>query len=357
MKTHLINKPDIMPIKMLPKNIKPPIAAEYYKHVSGTSKKGKFEIYSFYNYANRLIKRISDYNDENGKTKIVTKYKGRFSKSVKLLNGKVESLVKKEYAWRTFNKYLMIKNTVMRNSSKENIEIISLEPQKKQKKIILNTSWDGESPKIDYVNMDKIFEGENGVEYIPVFADRKAFKRYEHIAKYQIKEQGLENIVDSFNVITEDKIAGLNDRMGELHNTVGVNGAFDENTGKVYYVIYDSTFPTEEIDIIAHEIQHAKDDSDYLRLDDSKFNEKNRLFYERSRKEGIITRENSPEKYQNLKKMRLDISNTDYYNECMKGNHDKLDSEASAIRKGEYEAKKASYLWQKMMVYFGFWSK
>lgn len=357
MKAQLFNKITKAAISELSEKIATPKGAASYSFVSGTGKKGNFEIYTFFDKAGKIMKRNSNYVNGNDTTKFITQYSDTATKSAKIVNGRAESVTKTNFRYGNKEKCLFTQATTSRGSAEDVQKITYLEKGKAPQSIEIKTSWDGNAPEINYTNTKPIFDSEDATEYLPGIIDNTSFRRFEHVYKYQIKEQDLEDVFDSFRIITRPDVKKLSKDLAELDEGVGVAGIFEETTGDVFYVLNKENLAfADEVETIAHEVQHAKDYSDIARLKDTMRYDCNKAFYDKSRAKGLIMKSKQKKDYKRLSKLRDSLTSDDVYKkECLNGKHDELPIEIPAIMKGYEESEICSAIWRKIMVHFGFW--
>ena len=301
MKAQLFTKIAKAAISELGENIKAPKGAKTYNFVSGTGQKGNFEIYTFFDDAGKIIKRNSNYINGEDTTQIVTQYSNTATRSAKFVNGRTESVTKKKYRYGNKERCLFTQTTTSRGSTEDVQKITYLEKGKAPQSIEIKTSWDGNAPEITYTNTNPIFDIEDKTVYLPAIIDSTSLKRYEHIYKSQIKEQDLEDVFDTFKLITPDDLPNHID-IKELDDKLGVAGVFDNIKGDVYYVVGNIASVADEVEVIAHEVQHAKDFSDIARLKDTMRYDCNKAYYDKSRAKGIIMKSKQKKDYNILGK-------------------------------------------------------
>ena len=76
----------------------------------------------------------------------------------------------------------------------------------------------------------------------------------QHFYKSQIKEQDLEDVFDTFKLITREDLPNHFD-IKELDDQLGVAGVFDNIKGDLYYVVGNKADVVDEVEVIAHEVQ------------------------------------------------------------------------------------------------------
>ena len=356
MKAQLFTKITKAAISELSENIKAPKGAALYSFASGTGQKGNFEIYTFFDKAGKIIKRNSNYINGEDTTKIVTQYGDTATRSAKFVNGRAESVTKTNFRYGNKEKCLFTQATTSRGSAEDVQKLSFLEKGKAPQSIEIKTSWDGNAPEINYTNTKPIFDSEDATEYLPAIVDSTALRRYEHIYKHQIKQQDLGDVFDSFRLITSDGVSKLSDDLAELNKGIGVAGLFEETTGDIFYVVGQKNSVADEVETIAHEVQHARDFSDIARLKDTMRHDYNKAYYDKARAKGIIMKSKQPKDYKRLSKLRDSLTNDEIYKkECLNGKHDDLPIEVPAMMKGYEESEICSGIWRKIMVHFGFW--
>ncbi len=355
MKAQLFTKITKAAISELSENIKAPKGAALYSFASGTGQKGNFEIYTFFDKAGKIIKRNSNYINGEDTTKIVTQYSDTATRSAKFVNGRAESVTKKKHMFDDKERYLFSESTTTRGSAEDVQKLSFLEKGKAPQSMEVRTSWDGNAPQISYTNTSPIFDSEDATEYLPAIVDSTALRRYEHIYKHQIKQQDLGDVFDSFRLITSDGVSKLSDDLAELNKGIGVAGLFEETTGDIFYVVGQKNSVADEVETIAHEVQHARDFSDIARLKDTVRYDYNKAYYDKARAKGIIMKSKQPKDYKRLSKLRDSLINDEIYKkECLNGKHDDLPIEVPAMMKGYEESETCSGIWRKIMVHFGF---
>lgn len=364
METQLFTKITRAAIGELAENINAPKLAKTFNYAKGIGPKGNFEIYTYFDDFGNIIKRQSDYFLEGNHTSYVTKYTKIGSKKYEFLNGRAQSITKTDLRCgapknNLFNngRYLFSEATTYRDSLEDLLKLTFLKKGEKPQSMEFKTSWNSTAPEIKYNNMDGIFDGENYTEYLPPLFDMKSLRRFEHIYKYQMKEQGIDDVFDTFHLIRSQDLPNHFEGAKAVDDAIGIAAAFNEKTGDVFYVTNKECSVADEIEAIAHEVQHARDYIDVTRLKDTLKNEENKLYYEKARKKGLITKSKHKKDYNRLVKLRETLLDAASYNdECLKGNHDDLAIEGPAIMKGLEESENISQVWRKIMVYFGFWN-
>lgn len=355
MKAQLFTKIAKAAISELGENIKAPKGAKTYNFVSGTGQKGNFEIYTFFDDAGKILKRNSSFVNGDDTTQVVTQYSDAATRSAKFVNGRAESVTKTNYRYGNKEKCLFTQATTSRGSVEDVQKITYLEKGKAPQSIEIKTSWDGNAPEINYTKTKPIFDSEDKTIYLPAIIDSTSLKRYEHIYKSQIKEQDLEDVFDTFKLITREDLPNHFD-IKDLDDKIGVAGVFDDIKGDVYYVVGNKVSIADEVEVIAHEVQHAKDFSDIARLKDTMRYDCNKAYYDKSRAKGIIMKSKQKKDYKRLNELRESLTSDEVYKkECLKGRHDDLPIEKSANFKGAEESEACSNVWRKIMVHFGFW--
>ena len=357
MKAQLFTKIAKAAISELGENIKAPKRAKTYNFVSGTGQKGIFEIYTFFDDAGKIIKRNSNYINGEDTTQIVTQYSDTATRSAKFVNGRAESVTKKMYRYGNKERCLFSEVTTKRGYAEDVQKLSFLEKGKAPQSMEVRTFWDGNAPEITYTNTTPIYNDEDKIAYLPAILDSTSLKRYEHIYKSQIKEQDLEDVFDTFKLITREDLPNHFD-IKELDDQLGVAGVFDDIRGDVYYVVGNRASVADEVEVIAHEVQHAKDFSDIARMRDTMRYDCNKAYYDKSRAKGIIMKSKQKKDYKRLNELRESLTNDEIYKkECLNGRHDDLPIEISANFKGAEESEACSNVWRKIMVHFGFWGE
>lgn len=357
MKAQLFTKIAKAAISKLGENIKAPKGAKTYNFVSGTGQKGDFEIYTFFDDAGKIIKRNSNYINGEDRTQIITQYNDTATRSAKFVNGRAESVTKKKHLFSDKERYLFSESTTTRGSAEDIQKLSFLEKGKAPQSMEVRTFWDGNAPQITYTNTSPIYNDRDKIAYLPAILDSTSLKRYEHIYKSQIKEQDLEDVFDTFKLIRNTDLPNHFD-IKELDDQLGVAGVFDDIKGDVYYVVGNRASVADEVETIAHEVQHARDFSDIARLKDTMRYDCNKAYYDKSRAKGIIMKSKQPKDYKRLSKLRDSLTNDEIYKkECLNDKHDDLPIEVPAIMKGYEESEVCSGIWRKIMVHFGFWGE
>lgn len=354
LKASLLKKIINASIDELPQFINAGAAAKSYNYVKGSGIKGDFEIYSFFDDSGKMIKRIKNYNKDGRKYQSITHYRDKFnSKTVNLEDGAVRNIVKKEKRWENNNSEFLLTETITsRGIPNEKQKVMFCKAGEASKGFSYETCWDGNRPDIQYKNMDRIFDNMRGIEFLPTFINQSNFMRYKHIFQAELKSQELENVFDEFYVITKDQLGKMGKEIDDYNKKFGVGGIFDEKSGKTYYVIDKLADP---VDIISHEVQHARDHSDLARLEDAVCDSDNIAYFEKSRKKGIITQLENSDEYNRLNELRQILQEEDYYAQCMNDKHDEMLIEEYAINRGNLQSKNLAKLVRKMFEYFGFW--
>ena len=356
MRSQLFTKITRAAISELAENIRVPKGAKSYNFVSGTGQKGKFEIYTFFDEAGKIMKRNSSYINGEDTIQTISKYNQNVMKTASIINGRAESVSKRKYVWGNKDKCIFSESTTFRDSLEDVQKLTFKQKGQSPQSIGLKTSWDGTAPEITYTNMDRIFDGEKYTEYLPPLVDKTALRRYEHVYKYQMKEQDLEDVFDSFSLIRNIDLPNHIKNIKDVDEAIGIAGVFDELSGKIFYVVGNKISVADEVEVIAHEVQHAKDYSDIARLKDTLKNKINEAYYDKSRAKGLFLKTKNQKDYKRLSELRKNILNDeDYRKECLAGKHDELPIEIPAMMKGYEESENISAVWRKIMYYFGFW--
>lgn len=91
------------PMEWLPETIRDSKKAVTYNFVSGSGKKGNFEIYSFFDKNGKLVKRNTAYNNAGNTTREIKWYTPESVQTAKSVNGEVKPLPEKIYHQNCFN--------------------------------------------------------------------------------------------------------------------------------------------------------------------------------------------------------------------------------------------------------------
>lgn len=335
---NLFSKLTNLPLEYLPKGIRATNKACSYNFVKGTGKKGDFEIYSFFDKNGKLIKRNTTYFKEGNTSNEIRWYNPKEIRTVKSLNGKPQ-----EFATRKLYNNCFIETQILPKKGYDIHRFVKLKAGHKPKEINYKTLWDGNKPQINYINCNRILDNVDGTEYIPVITAENSTKSINHIFYSQAKSQGLEGIIPPIRVISRDEAYQISSDLKKyektLHKEEKIPGFCDES-GQVYFLNNIKGIDTK-IDTISHEVQHAKDRSDFARLEHNSFYISNDEFTNKSRAKGIIKEAQNPEEYQRLSELENSYNAPNYLTECINGKHDTALCEKGAIEKGQNEFNKA----------------
>ena len=252
-----------------------PVEAVTYNQVTGISRKGNFEITSFYDDTVRLTKQVSKYTDKDGnetlKIKRYSSEEGFFSEII-AINGKVKEFISKLFDVEPSTQEVSCITERLINTkrgTRDYHEFALFKKGQKPKKMSYRANWDGNPPEIQYTNI-KSKMPEVGLEYMPLLVSYGANPRYSHLSKVNIRKYDLEGVATeakrleftelnpefkSFKEVPDDECSDL------------VHGFTEAKppTGKVFVSDYAKA-PEELIRIYAHEYKHVDDLSHILRL-------------------------------------------------------------------------------------------
>ena len=335
---NLFSKLTNLPLEYLPKGIRATNKACSYNFVKGTGKKGDFEIYSFFDKNGKLIKRNTTYFNQGNTSNEIRWYNPKEIRTVKSLNGKPQ-----EFATRKLYNNCFIETQILPKKGYDIHRFVKLKAGHKPKEINYKTLWDGNKPQINYINCNRILDNTGGTEYIPVMAAENSTKSINHIFYSQVKSQGLEGVIPPIKTISRNKAYEIDPDLIISDMALGNNGkveGFCNEFGQIY-LLNDIKGIEKYITNIAHETQHAKDYSDFARLEHNSFYISNDEFTNKSKAKGIIKESQNPEEYQRLSELENSYNDPNYLTECINRKHDTALCEKGAMEKGQKEFNKA----------------
>jgi len=317
-----------MPINNLKVGNVPKNAITYNLAQGFSNKKGRFEVISFFDKFGNLV-RICIQHFKNGNvTETVSNYSSnkRAVHSIQKLNNKVTKLINKILYPDNF----FTEETIL-TQEKFNIHQIGLlQKGGKSKAISYKTFFDGQKPVLNYHNITHELKSQKGLELLPLSISSIKEKCIEHLAKYRIREEKLEDIVPVAKSISLDELLSASQSARDYIKVKGkISGATDYRTGQVY-IVDNNDKNIDLIDTVSHEYQHVKDISDTLRIEDN-FKLAETYFEMRSMQRELI-KKSDPE-YTSLRKI---LEEEKIYNSnCKVGKHDDMECEKRAIAKGK----------------------
>jgi len=181
------------PMEWLPETIRGSKKAVTYNFVSGSGKKGNFEIYSFFDKNGKLVKRNTAYNNAGNTTREIKWYTPESVQTAKSVNGEVKSFTRKNLYQNCF-----IETNILPEKGYDTHRFVKLKAGQKPQEISYKTVWDGNVPEIEYKNCDRILDGFEGAEFLPVLTAESSTKRINHLFLNQIKKQELEVPLEIF---------------------------------------------------------------------------------------------------------------------------------------------------------------
>ena len=210
------------------------------------------------------------------------------------------------------------------------------------------TLWDGKTPKIEYKNWDRIKDGFEGADILPVLTAESSTKIINHIFLNQLKKQELEGIAPPIKIVSRKEAYKHSKELKAIEeqfpNDPKIQG-FCDHEGQVYFI--NDVKSKSEINNIAHEVQHAKDHSDIERLEHNTFFNTG-TFGHRSRAKGIIKENENPAEYKRLSELEKSYSDGNYLSECLNGKHSDVLCEYYANKKGDEEFYKALNIFNRL---------
>ncbi len=251
-----------------------PAEAVTYDKVSGISKKGNFEITSFYDDADCLTKQVSRYVDKDGVETLKIKHWSAVDEimsEIIAVNGKVKEFVRKIFDFEPTTEEMSCVTERLINTergTRDYHEFALFKKGQKPKKMSYRANWDGNAPEIKYTNIKTEMPRE-GLEYMPLLASFGANPRHRHLSRMYIKEYGLEGIATEAKKV---EFTELNPEYKSFKEALEVDGdicngytSFTPPTGEVF--INEYLFDAEElIRVYSHEYKHVDDLSHFIRL-------------------------------------------------------------------------------------------
>lgn len=361
MKAQLFSKIVKASITSLPQNVRSCPKAANYNFVSGTSTKGNFEIYSFFDEAGKLLKIDSSYSKGKDITRKVSwfneikdytealpidTFQQRFHVTTK--NGKMVESTKETW----LSKLTRLVEEIKPDRSYDVHKIQSFAPKEKPKEISYKINWNGELPKdINFQNCKAI--DTDGFEYIPLFVSPNSIKRFNHLEKINLKMQELEDIIPEMQVLSEKQFKNKHDPFSICgDNIIPLGLAYPEDGLVAIIKTKRNGNPLELVDTVAHEFQHSRDFSDMLRVGGERFeymirnNTKTKKLgfgkitlsdfqFNSLKKKGAIP--SNSEEAKRLKAIKWIVDHENYIEMCTQGKHDNAILEISANTKGDSE--------------------
>lgn len=154
MKAKLFTRIMNAPMEWLPETIRGSKKAVTYNFVSGSGKKGNFEIYSFFDKNGKLVKRNTAYNNAGNTTREIKWYTPESVQTAKSVNGEVKSFTRKNLYQNCF-----IETNILPEKGYDTHRFVKLKAGQKPQEISYKTVWDGNVPEIEYKNCDRILDG------------------------------------------------------------------------------------------------------------------------------------------------------------------------------------------------------
>ncbi len=345
MKAKLFTRIMNAPMEWLPETIRGSKKAVTYSFMNGSGKKGNFEIYSFFDKNGKLVKRNTAYNNAGNTTREIKWYTPESVQTAKSVNGEVKSFTRKNLYQNCF-----IETNILPEKGYDTHRFVKLKAGQKPQEISYKTVWDGNVPEIEYKNCDRILDGFEGAEFLPVLTAESSTKRINHLFLNQIKKQELEGIVPPIKIVNRKEAYKHSRELKAIEeqypNDPKIPGFCDQQ-GQVYF-INDIKSNGTEINNIAHEVQHAKDRSDIARLEHNAFFNNRTCFEQRSRVKGIIKEKEDPAEYKRISELEKSYNDGTYLSECLNGKHDDVLCEYYANKKGDEELNKALNIFNKL---------
>ena len=250
-----------------------PSDAVTYDRVKGISKKGKFDIVSFYDKNDELAKRVYRYIDKKGNETLRIKCFSALdtiTSEVVAINGKVKEFINK--VWEINKKTKEVGCVTERlvkegNKTRDFHEFVLFTHGKKPRKMSYEAKWDGYAPEIEYTNISARMPRE-GLEYMPMLVSNGAQARHHHLSLINLRKYGLEGVGHEAQKI---KFTELNPQyksykdVPEFAEHSDGMTEFDPQTAKVF-VSDHAKLPENLIRIYGHEYKHVDDLSHVMRL-------------------------------------------------------------------------------------------
>lgn len=170
-------------MEWLPETIRGSKKAVTYNFMNGTGKKGNFEIYSFFDSNGKLVKRNMTYNNAGNTTREIKWYTPDSVKTAKSIDGKMKSFTSRNLYQNCF-----IETNILPEKGYDIHRFVKLKAGQKPQEITYKTAWDSNAPEIEYKNCDRILDGFEGAEFLPVLTAKSSSKRINHIFLNQVKK-------------------------------------------------------------------------------------------------------------------------------------------------------------------------
>jgi len=307
----------------IPKNA---IAYNLAQGVSNT--KGRFEAISFFDKFGNLV-RICIQHFKNGNiTETVNEYSSnkRAVHSIQKLNNKVTKIINKILYPDNF----FTEETILTQEKFDIHKIGVLQKGEKSRAISYQTFFDGQKPVLSYHNITDEVKSQKGLELLPLLICSIREKCIEHLAKYRIREENLEDIVPVAKSISLDELLNESQTARDYFKVKGkISGTTDYRTGQVF-IVDNNDKNIDLIDTVSHEYQHVKDISNTLRIEDNI--KLAQTYFEMRSMQREPIKKSQPE-YASLKKI---LEEEKIYNSnCKVGKHDDMECEKRAIAKGK----------------------
>lgn len=341
-----------------------PKTAKTFDSVTGIGKKGRFEITSFRREDGSLMKRVSRYLDDAGnETLTIKNWTEGWIHQVTAINRKVTESVSDIINVAEDKKSVAIFRNRLLNTENGTRDFHSIgfyRQGRAPREISFEAKWDGNVPDVHYKNI-KTRLPDRGLEYLPLITSESAMPRYQHVARVQLKEYGLEDCVPDLKLVDVSELNCGCKSIEEAKNklgvvTVGITTCIPPS-GQVF-IVNSLTSSEEVISTIAHEYAHVSYLSRFVRL---KFNAdivnsyspetveimKKEMpeaynFMRKSVDKGVITKENSKDyEYWHLKHLAKKLDINKYHKQVKtQEQHDHHPLEVGPIRKAKEEVEK-----------------
>lgn len=336
-----------------------PKTAQTFDTVAGVCKKGNFEITSFRNDVGNVVKKVHRYVDKNNDETIIIKTWNRERNKTHIttaINGVVKEHIYQMLGGRK-DELLKFEQKLVRLDNGDVMDFHSISANgkgHKSREISYVAKWDGKAPDVQYKNTIGEFTNGERLEYLPMWQPEMALPRYNHIAKFNRMQMGLDDVLPPFEFVSMDKLnPGFYNEKGEQVLEVMSLGATNPYTGLVQYAKYaEGNF--DIIDIMAHEHRHAFEFSMMNRLQYNAdaykklkvkvfapeyledLQKRNPVGYkvikammdfnEKSILKGVLTRKNSGDEYRYYKWLDKHFDHKQYVNvtKTLKGHDDHL---------------------------------
>lgn len=256
------------------KGFQVPNDAVSFDRVRGVSKKGKFDIVSFYDQNDGLSKRVYRYVDKKGnETLRIKRFSGldTVTSEIVAINGKVKEFINKVWDINKGAKEVScVTERLVKNGEKTRDfhEFALFKLGQKPRKMSYEAMWDGKAPEIKYMNMKSRMPNV-GLEYMPLLVSYGTQARYHHLSLVNMKKFGLEDVAH------EAKKFKFTEFNSEYKNYKDVpddavdltNGftEFQPQSGRVFVCDHLKT-PEDLIRVYGHEYKHVDDLSHVMRL-------------------------------------------------------------------------------------------